>query len=191
MKTVEVGNNVKVHYVGTLTDGTEFDNSHVRGTAIDVEVGSAGLIAGFNNALIGMAEGETKTIVLTPSEAYGDRVEEATQAVPMAAFGPDFEFVIGGTVQGNGPQGPFLAQIRSLEQEAQQVILDMNHPLAGETLQFQIEMVEIAGTTTSTTATDSDYTSLNVTELKAMAKQRGLKGYSTLKKAELIALLDN
>ena len=67
----------------------------------------------------------------------------------------------------------------------------MNHPLAGEQLTFNIEMVEIAGTTTSATATDSDYTSLNVAELKAMAKQRGLKGYSTLKKAELIALLDN
>ena len=54
MKTVEVGNNVKVHYVGTLTDGTEFDNSHVRGSTIDVEVGAPGLIAGFNNALVGM-----------------------------------------------------------------------------------------------------------------------------------------
>ena len=150
MKTVEVGNNVKVHYVGTLTDGTEFDSSHARGETLAVEAGMAGLC-------------------------------------------PDFEVILGGTIQGNGPQGPFLAKIHALEEEAQRVLLDMNHPLAGEQLTFNMEMVEIAGMTTNTTTTtaDSDYTSLNVTELKAMAKQRGLKGYSTLKKAELIALLDN
>ena len=191
MKTVEVGNNVKVHYVGTLTDGTEFDNSHVRGSTIDVEVGAPGLIAGFNNALIGMTEGETKTVTLSPEEAYGNRIEDAIQKFPMAAFGPDFEFIVGGTVQGNGPQGPFLAKIHALEEEAQQVFLDMNHPLAGEELNFQIEMVEIADMTATSTTMTSDYTSLNVAELKAIAKQRGLKGYSTLKKAELIALLDN
>jgi peptidylprolyl isomerase len=191
MKTVEVGNNVKVHYVGTLTDGTEFDNSHVRGSTIDVEVGAPGLIAGFNNALVGMIEGETKTVTLTPKEAYGLRVENAIQSVPMAAFGPDFEFILGGTVQGNGPQGPFLAKIHALEEEAQQVLLDMNHPLAGEQLTFNIEMVEIVNGTTIITTTISDYESLNVSELKAMAKQRGLKGYSSLKKSQLITLLDN
>lgn len=193
MKTVEVGNNVKVHYVGTLTDGTEFDSSHARGETLAVEVGAPGLIAGFTNALVGMTEGETKTVTLAPEDAYGERIEDAIQPVPMAAFGPDFEFILGGTIQGNGPQGPFLAKIHALEEEAQRVLLDMNHPLAGEQLTFNIEMVEIAGMTTNTTTTtaDSDYTSLNVAELKAMAKQRGLKGYSTLKKAELIALLDN
>jgi|ETNvirnome_6_100_1030635.scaffolds.fasta_scaffold59421_3 peptidylprolyl isomerase len=191
MKTVEVGNNVKIHYVGTLTDGTEFDNSRTRGETLAVEVGAPGIIAGFTKALVGMTEGETKTVTLPPEEAYGERHEDAIQTVPMAAFGPDFDFILGGTIQGNGPRGPFLAKIHALEEEAQQVLLDMNHPLAGEQLTFNIEMVEIAGATTSATATDSDYTSLNVAELKAIAKQRGLKGYSTLKKAELIALLDN
>ena len=60
MKTVEVGNNVKVHYVGTLTDGTEFDSSHKRGEALTVEVGSPGLLKAFDEAIVGMTEGETQ-----------------------------------------------------------------------------------------------------------------------------------
>tara|TARA_R100000008_G_C3552671_1_gene151368 strand:- start:441 stop:953 length:513 start_codon:yes stop_codon:yes gene_type:complete len=165
MKTAEVGNNVKVHYVGTLTDGTEFDNSRSRGEAMEVQVGTTQLIPAFTDALVGMTEGETKDISLTPEEAYGPRFEEAIQPVPMAAFGPDFNFVVGETVQGNGPQGPFLATIHALEEEAQQVLIDTNHPLAGKHLNFQIEMVEIdnnagADTTTETEAntTDSDTT---------------------------------
>ena len=143
MKTVEVGNNVKVHYKGTLNDGTEFDNSHTRGEAISVEVGARGLIAGFGNALIGMTEGETKNITLSAEEAYGERHEDAIQRVPMAAFGADFEFIVGGTIQGTGPMGPFLAKIQSLEEDKQEVLLDMNHPLAGEDLNFEIELLQI------------------------------------------------
>ena len=105
----------------------------------------------------------------------------------MAAFGSDFEFILGGTVQGNGPQGTFLAKIAGLEEEAQQVLLDMNHPLAGEELSFEIEMLEIA----TDLSTPSDFETLTVTELKTIAKERGLKGYSTLRKAELVQLLDN
>jgi peptidylprolyl isomerase len=148
---------------------------------MSIEVGSPGLIAGFGNALLGMTEGQTKTVTLTPDEAYGARNPEAIQRVPMSAFGEGFDFVIGGTIQGNGPMGPFLAKIQSLEEEAQQVILDMNHPLAGQHLNFEIEMIEIEGTT--------DFAALKVAELKAIAKERGFKGYSTLKKTELMQLL--
>jgi len=181
MKTVEVGNNIKVHYKGTLNDGTEFDNSYKREGPISFEVGSPNLIVGFTDAVLGMSEGETKTVTLVPEDAYGVRIEEAIQRVPMAAFGPDFEFILGETVQGNGPMGPFLAKIQELQEEEQQVVLDMNHPLAGEELKFEIELVEIEGTT--------DFAALKVAELKAIAKERGFKGYSTLKKTELMQLL--
>ena len=187
MKTVEVGNNVKVHYIGKLSDGTEFDSSHNRKEPLAFEVGSGNMLRGFDSAVVGMSEGETKSFTLSPAEAYGERIEEAIQPVPMAAFGPDFEFILGGTVQGNGPRGPFLAKIHALEEEAQQVLLDMNHPLAGEELNFDIEMVEIDTSTNGTT----DFGSLTVSQLKTLAKERGLKGYSALKKTELVQLLNN
>jgi peptidylprolyl isomerase len=143
MKTVEVGNRVIVHYRGTLSDGTEFDSSHNRDEPLNFEVGNGTMIAGFDKAVIGMSEGETKEVTLAPEDAYGERSDEAFQTVPASAFGPDFEFIIGGTVQGNGPEGPFLAKIQALEESAQQVVLDMNHPLAGQELNFEIKIVEI------------------------------------------------
>jgi len=181
MKTVEVGNNVKVHYVGTLVDGTEFDSSRKRGETLEIEVGHPGLIAGFTNALIGMTEGQTKTVTLSAEEAYGERRQEALQRVPKTAFDPGFNFILGETIQGNGPSGPFLAKILELEEE--EVVLDLNHPLAGEDLNFEIEMVEIEGGT--------DFATLKVAELKALAKEHGFKGYSTLKKSQLVELLNN
>ena len=193
MKTVEVGNNVKVHYVGTLVDGTEFDNSRKRGEALAFEVGAPGLIAGFTNALLGMTEGETKSVKIPIEEGYGERNPEAIQRVPKDAFGDDFEFILGGTIQGHGPVGPFLAKIHALEEE--EVLLDMNHPLAGEELNFKIELVEIEVATAFLAPgafeieNTPDFADLKVAELKALAKQRGHKGYSTLKKTELVQLL--
>ena len=141
MKTVEVGNNVTVHYVGTLADGTEFDSSRSRGEPIAITVGAPGLIAGFSKALLGMTEGQTKRVSIPSEEAYGQRHPEAIQQVPKQAFGPEFEFILGGTVQGNGPGGTFIATITEIQE--QDIMLDMNHPLAGKDLTFEIEMVEI------------------------------------------------
>ena len=185
MKTVEVGNNVKVHYIGTLTDGTEFDNSHDRGEPINFEVGSGNMIPGFENAIIGMTKGQAKTFTLSSQEAYGDRVDGAVQHVSKDAFPPNYTFVIGTTVQGSGPQGPFLATIHSVDDASIQ--LDMNHPLAGKELTFQIELVDIQATESYATATMLE--GLKVAELRAVAKERGLKGYTKLKKAELLELL--
>ena len=135
------GHNVSVHYRGTLNDGTEFDNSRSRGQPINFTLGSGKMIPGFNDAVVGMTVGETKTFSISPESAYGLRNEEAIQTVPRAAFGEDFPFEVGGVVQGNGPQGPFLAKIRELQE--QDVVVDFNHPLAGEELQFEVEMMSI------------------------------------------------
>mgnify|MGYP003948796809 CR=1 FL=1 len=147
---VETGHNVKVHYRGVLSDGTEFDNSKTRGQTLDFQVGAGRMIRGFDNALLGMTEGQTKTVTLAPDEAYGPHNPEALQPVPKEAFGDDFEFRVGGTIQGNGPAGPFLAKIHSLEEA--NVVLDMNHPLAGQELQFEIELVAVSGEDAPTTA---------------------------------------
>ena len=94
------GHNVKVHYRGTLTDGTEFDNSRVRGQTLDFEVGSGRMIRGFNDAVLGMTPGETKQVTLNPDTAYGEHNPQALQSVPKDAFGEDFNFEVGGMVQG-------------------------------------------------------------------------------------------
>mgnify|MGYP001172132066 FL=1 len=138
---VENGHNIKVHYVGTLADGTEFDNSRTRGKTLDFQVGSPGLITGFSNAVVGMTTGETKTITLGPDDAYGQVNPDAFQNVPKTQFEDDFVFEVGGAVMGQGPQGPFRATIHEVEEES--VVLDFNHPLAGKDLTFEVEVVEV------------------------------------------------
>ena len=134
---VENGHNVKVHYKGTLSDGTEFDNSRVRGQTLDFEVGSPRLISGFNEAVLGMSKGETKTVTLEAAAAYGPVDPNAFQDIPKTEFG----FEVGGMIKGRGPQGPFMAKIHEIQEET--VVLDFNHPLAGKDLTFEVEIVEV------------------------------------------------
>ena len=138
---VENGHNVKVHYVGTFADGTEFDNSRTRGKTLDFKVGSPGLITGFNNAVVGMTTGETKTITLEADDAYGQVNPNAFQNIPKTQFEEGFVFEVGGSVMGQGPQGPFRATIHEVQDES--VVLDFNHPLAGKDLTFEVEVVEV------------------------------------------------
>ena len=141
MKTVEHGQKVKVHYRGTYSDGEEFDSSYSRDIPIEFEVGAGQMIKGFDSAVNGMSEGEKKTITLTPEMAYGDHRADAVQKVQKRAFPADFEFEVGEMVQGNTPNGPFVAKIAALEED--EVTLDLNHPLAGKELNFEIELIEI------------------------------------------------
>ncbi len=138
---VENGHMVKVHYRGTLEDGTEFDNSRVRGKTLDFRVGSSRLISGFNEALLGMQEGETKTVTLPAESAYGPIDPNAFQDIPKTKFGEDFIFEVGGMIKGRSPEGPFMAKIHEIQDEI--VILDFNHPLAGKDLTFEVELVQL------------------------------------------------
>lgn len=185
---VTTGHNIKVHYRGTLTDGTEFDNSRVRGQALDFEVGSGRMIRGFNDAVLGMTPGDTKEVTLTPDVAYGNRNPEALQAVPKEAFGPDFEFILGAMVQGNGPAGQFVAKIQALEEE--NVVLDMNHPLAGEQLNFEIELLSNDGTEDTTTTTEWN-ASMKKNELLEIARTRGLNVNTKSTKSQIIEALNS
>ena len=189
---VKNGSRVQVHYKGTLSDGTEFDNSYNRGWPLSFQVGSGQMIGGFDNACVGMAKGQVKTVTLSPGEAYGERNPDALQPVPKEAFGPDFHFEIGAAVQGNGPRGPFLAKIHALEEE--KVVLDLNHPLAGEDLQFEIEVVGIdeklspgASAVTSNATVWSE--SMKKVELLEVAKQHNLPVNSKSTKANIIEAL--
>ncbi len=141
MSKAKNGNSVKVHYKGTLDDGTVFDNSHDRGETLDFELGAKRLLPDFEEAVVGMAVGDTKSFRIV--EGYGTYNPEAVVKVPREAFPPDFAFEVGTAVQGTSPTGqPLVAKINSVTDT--EVELDHNHPLAGKDLNFEVELVEIA-----------------------------------------------
>tara|TARA_B100001123_G_C15234305_1_gene996480 strand:+ start:728 stop:1171 length:444 start_codon:yes stop_codon:yes gene_type:complete len=145
MKTVTNGNAVKLHYKGTFPDGEVFDDSRSRGQTMSIMVGQGQLIKGFESALIGMAEGEIKTINLTADEAYGQPVPEAIVTAPRTAFPENFPLAEGMPVTGQSADGsPVHAKILSFTDT--EVTLDHNHPLAGKDINFEIELVEITET---------------------------------------------
>jgi FKBP-type peptidyl-prolyl cis-trans isomerase 2 len=142
MSKVEKGQTVKVHYRGTFTDGQEFDNSQVRGRPINFIVGEGNVIKGFETAVIGMAEGETKSITLPPESAYGPINPEAVIEVEKERFPSDFAFVKDGFVRSTRFDGrPVFGKITEIKDES--VVLDVNHPMAGKELNFEIQLVEI------------------------------------------------
>ncbi len=183
---VQNGNSVSVHYRGTLSDGTEFDNSKVRGQALNFQVGSGQMIPGFDRALVGMSVGETRNVHITSQEAYGPRMPDAVQTVPKTAFPDDFEYLVGEVIQGNGPQGPFLAKIQ--EERDSEVLLDFNHPLAGEDLDFEIELVSL-GDDTETSATWNP--KMKKAELLEIAKGAGLSVNTKSTKAQIVEALQS
>ena len=154
LTTATEGANATVHYRGTLEDGSEFDNSHTRGEPITFTVGSGQMIPGFNNAVDGMTVGETKTVTLTPDQAYGDVNPEAQTTFPKSGFPEGLDLVEGMPIPLKTPDGRTLIG-RLTEQEEETVTIDLNHPLAGQTLQFEIELVEVT-TTTTDTSTDEE-----------------------------------
>ena len=142
MSIAKTGDKVIVHYVGTLKDGTEFDNSKTRGEGLEFILGDGKLLKGFNDVVDGLKIGETKKIDLEAKEAYGEYRDDAIIIVKKAEFPKDMEFIMEGLVQGQDSQGrPIQGQIVKIEEE--EVELNMNHPLAGEDLSFEIELLEI------------------------------------------------
>ena len=142
MSTAKNGDNVSVHYTGTFNDGTKFDSSHDRGEPISFTVGAGQMISGFDSAVNGMNVGESKTVTLSPDQAYGDSNPDAIQSVPKTEFPDGFEFIEGGVVQGQYPNGqPFRATITEVRES--EATVDFNHPMAGKTLNFEIELVSI------------------------------------------------
>jgi peptidylprolyl isomerase len=182
---VENGHNVQVHYKGTLSDGTEFDSSHRRGQPLGFRVGSRRMIPGFSEAVLGMATGETKSVTLPMEKAYGPRDPEALQTVPRQAFNDDFEFEVGGMIQGNGPRGPFLAKITEIKDTS--ILLDLNHPLAGEELNFEIELVSIE----EDEPVLYDYKAMKKSQLFEIAKEQGLSVNTRSTKAQIINALQS
>lgn len=140
--TARAGSSVTLHYRGTLNDGTVFDSSHDRNEPMTVTLGAQQLIEGFETNLTGMTQGETKTFTLTPDEAYGDHDPEHTTQLNKSVFPENFDFTTGMTVPLTGPGGqPFLATITEIADQT--VTADLNHPMAGKDLTFEVEVLSV------------------------------------------------
>jgi len=140
--TVKNGDTVSIHYRGTFDDGTEFDSSFERGEPITCQVGAGMLISGFDNALSGMEVGETKNIHLGPEEAYGEHISSGIQEVTRDCFPEDFDLIKEATVYGKNAAGEeMIATIIDFNNDT--ATLDFNHPMAGKSLNFEINVVEI------------------------------------------------
>jgi peptidylprolyl isomerase len=143
MAQVKSGDKIKVHYHGKLTSGETFDSSEGR-DPLEFEVGSGMVIKGFDEGVTGMAVGEKKTINIPFDEAYGPRNPDMVIDMPKDRFPSDMEITVGMPLVMNDGQGQQF-QVTIVEIEEESVKLDANHPLAGQDLIFDLELVEIVG----------------------------------------------
>ena len=142
MSTVKSGDAVKVHYTGKFDDGDVFDSSEGR-EPLAFTVGAGEVIPGFDQALVGMQIGETKSVVIPPEQAYGERINELVQTIDRNQFNLEgVEPELGMAIEMRTPQGSIPLVVTELTDTS--VTLDANHPLAGEELHFALTLVEIA-----------------------------------------------
>jgi peptidylprolyl isomerase len=142
MSHAKSGDTVKIHYTGTLDDGTQFDSSAGR-NPLEFEVGSGQVIAGFDKAVEGMAVGDSKSVRLEPDEAYGPRHDQLVQEVDRSMLPDDLDPKEGMALQSSSPDGQVM-QFMVTDVSEQSITVDANHPLAGQALSFDIELVEIS-----------------------------------------------
>ncbi len=141
MAQAKAGDKVKVHYTGTLNDGTVFDSS-VERDPLEFTLGEGQVIPGFEEAVMGMEPGATKTITLPPDQAYGDYNDEAVTDVPRNQIPPTIEPEVGMMLEVRLESGQ-PAHVIITEVTEESVTLDGNHPLAGKELSFDLSLVEI------------------------------------------------
>ncbi|WP_417672463.1 FKBP-type peptidyl-prolyl cis-trans isomerase [Roseibium sp.] len=141
MTEVKAGDKVRIHYKGTLADGSVFDSSEGR-DPLEFTVGSGQIIPGLDNAIPGMKVGDEKTVQVPCDQAYGPKDPNATQPVPRDQFPPDIPMEVGTQLQVQTPNGQVMT-VSIVEVGEENVVLDANHPLAGKDLIFEFSLVEI------------------------------------------------
>ena len=140
MEQIKNGDSVSVNYTGRLEDGTIFDTSVQEGrTPLTAKLGEGKLIPGFENGLIGMSVGEKKTIEIEPADAYGEVNEMMIQEVALTQVPENVK--VGDMLQGQNQHGPVQVTVKEVKEST--AVLDMNHPLAGKKLIFDLEVVSV------------------------------------------------
>lgn len=134
------GDNVKVHYTGTLDDGTVFDSSE-GADPLEFAVGSGQVIVGFDEAITGMKVGESKTVNIPVDKAYGQRNDEMVIIAPIDQVPPDLNPELGMRMEMGGADGQIL-RVVVVEITDEHITLDANPPLAGKDLTFKLELVD-------------------------------------------------
>lgn len=141
MSQAKSGDTVKIHYTGTLDDGTQFDSSQGR-EPLEFEVGSGQVIPGFDKAVEGMAVGDSKSVRIEADEAYGPRHEQLVQEVDRSLLPDHLDPEAGMALQSSSPDGQ-VTQFVVTDVSDASITVDANHPLAGQALSFDIELVAI------------------------------------------------
>ena len=138
---IKNGDKVKVEYEGSFDDGTVFDSSEKCGEPLEFEVGAGQIIPGFEDAVVGMEKGDEKEIKLPPEDAYGDPNPQLIQKIPKEQL-PDQ--VMEGMVWVMGLPNGVQIPVKVVEVTESEVTIDLNHPLAGKTLNFKIKIVDVS-----------------------------------------------
>ncbi|QCK17063.1 FKBP-type peptidyl-prolyl cis-trans isomerase [Mangrovivirga cuniculi] len=141
MKKVEQNNKVKVHYTGKLESGEVFDSSEGR-EPLSFTVGAGQMIPGFEKGVLGMELNEKKTITIESEDAYGDRRDDLIQSVPKSQLPEDLNPHEGQQLQSQTSTGQVIPVVVTNVSE-EEITVDANHPLAGKTLVFDVEVVGI------------------------------------------------
>jgi FKBP-type peptidyl-prolyl cis-trans isomerase 2 len=138
---VERGSIVRMHYRAMVGDRL-IDTTHDR-EPIEFKVGEGQVIEGLDEAVIGLKKGDKKTVIVPPEKAYGERQEDLTGKIPVDRFRaiPPEQLKEGTVVQLRTLEGIRLATILRVDEDG--VTLDFNHPLAGQTIKFEIEIVDV------------------------------------------------
>lgn len=140
------GNKVKIEYEGSLDSGEVFDSSSKHEAPLEFTIGEGKVIPGFENAVIGMEKDQEKTIKILPKDAYGEKRPELMQEVPISQLPEEARDKIKtgmmlGMQSPDGRQMPVM--IANVDKEKQTFTIDLNHPLAGQNLNFKIKVVDI------------------------------------------------
>ncbi len=137
---IEAGKSVKVHYKGTLDDGSVFDSSEGR-DPIEFQMGSESLIPGFEAAVAEMEIDETRSVTIPSAEAYGDVNEDMVGEIPRSNLPDDIEPEVGMVLSMQSPDGEMPVRVVAVDEE--NLTLDANHPLAGQNLTFELTLIEV------------------------------------------------